>query len=226
VSEKEDAARIARLIQSPGDEADRALAGLLEGAGREAIVARLLRWQDPAVRFWAIEAAERVYSRNEYLKVLDRAARDRDDAVSTDAIDRLLNTAPERAQRLSRKISAKLSSPDFWFGEKVFFIWSLARLRSRDAVPAIAALRAREPEWTKLARVADVALAYLKEGERPSLEAIASHTDHAHIEELCTLAWFVIKNAAARAALEMGAVNSPDDDCSGECRFALEKLKP
>lgn len=218
------AARIASLIQTRSEEADRELANFFRRTGREAVVARLLLWEDAAVRFWAIAAAERVYSREEYAEVLERAAGDPDDDVSADAIDRLLNVAPDRAQRMSRSIAVRLSSEGPLL-DKVFWLWSLARLRARQAVPEIKVLRAGEEDWTKLARVADVVLTYLSEGERVILEAIESHRDHAHVEELCTLAWFVIRNEAARSALEVCAAEAPDEDCRKECQFSLEKLK-
>src|SRR6266576_3534679 len=97
-----EAARIAALIQLPSQEADRELANFLVHGGRNDVVARLLQWEDPAVRFWAISAAERFYPRSEYAKVLERAARDPDDDVSADAIDRLFKVAPERLKRFHR----------------------------------------------------------------------------------------------------------------------------
>ncbi len=221
--EGDEAARIAALIQLPSEEADRELASFLEHGGRNDVVARLLRWKDPAVRFWAISAAERVYPRGEYAKVLERAARDPDDDVSADAIDRLLNIAPERVRHMSRSIAAKLSSGNDIVG-KVFWLWSLARLKAHDSIPQIEALRASEEAWTKLARVADVVLQYLNSGEADVLDALESHRDHAHMEELCTLAWFVIRSDAARSALKQCIANSPDEECRRECQFSLEKM--
>ena len=65
---------------------------------------------------------------------------------------------------MSRSIAARLATkgPSL---EKVFWLWSLARLGARHAIPDIRALRATEEDWTKLARVADVVLDYLNEGE-------------------------------------------------------------
>jgi len=222
--EKDEATRIAKLIQAAGPESDRELARFLASKGETGVVARLLRWHDPGVRFWAIAAAEHIYSTTDYVKVLERAVKDPDEAVSSDAVDRLWQIAPKRVQRLSRSMVAKLSS-QIRSGEKVFWLWSLARLRAHDAIPAIEALRSSEPGWTKLARVADVVLRYLKEGESAVVSAIANHTDHGHIEELCTLAWFVTRSEVARAAVERCAISAPDEECRRECGFALEKLK-
>lgn len=218
-----EAARIAALIQLPSQEADRELANFLVHGGRNDVVARLLQWEDPAVRFWAISAAERFYPRSEYAKVLERAARDPDDDVSADAIDRLFNVAPERLKRMSRSIASKLSS-DIPSLEKVFWLLSLARLRALNAIPQIEALRATEEAWTKLARVADVVLQYLNLGEADVLDALESHRDHAHMEELCTLAWFVIGSDAARSALKQCIASAPDEECRRECQFSLEKM--
>ena len=221
--EDDEATRIAKLIQADGPASDRELERFLASKGEPGVVARLLRWQDPGVRFWAIAAAERFYSMNHYVKVLEQAAKDPDEAVSSDAVDRLWRIAPQRVQRLSQSMVSKLSS-QIRSGEKVFWLWSLARLRAQDAIPAIEALRSSEPGWTKLARVADVVLRYLKEGEPEVLSAIENHTDHEHMEELCTLAWFVTRSEAARAAVAKCAIVAPDEECRRECNFALEKL--
>jgi len=125
---------------------------------------------------------------------------------------------------MSRSIAARLATkgPSL---EKVFWLWSLARLGARHAIPDIRALRATEEDWTKLARVADVVLDYLNEGEAVILDTLEHHRDHAHMEELCTLAWFVLRSEAARSALERCAVSAPDEDCRKECKFSLDKLK-
>jgi hypothetical protein len=224
VPDKNQAVRIARLILAPSQTADRELASFLEDGDSRDVMAKLLRWDDAAVRYWAIAAAEKVYSRDEYTRVLERASRDPDDDVSADAIDRLFNVAPERLKRMSRSIASKLSS-DIPSLEKVFWLWSLARLRARDAIPQIEALRANEEAWTKLARVADVVLQYLNRGETGVLEALGGHRDHAHMEELCTLARFVIRSDAARSALKQCVANAPDEECRRECQFSLEKMK-
>jgi len=217
---KKEASHVASLIQHPSEQADRELSGFFDRPGREEILEELLRWDDGAVRFWAIEAAEKLYSRGKYIRVLERAARDPDHAVSADAISRLLDVAPERVQRMTRSITSKLSS-NIPSGEKVFVLWTLAKLQARQSIPEIEALRAHEPEWTKLARVADVVLTYLNKGERAILDAIENHTDHARMEELCTLAWFVTAGPAARSALEKCAESAPDEDCRRECAYGL-----
>jgi hypothetical protein len=146
----DEAARVASLVQSRTQEADRELAALLETGIAQEILATLLRWRDPLVRFWALPVAERAYSERDYVKVLERAARDPDDDVSADAIDRLLNVAPDRAQRMSKSIARRIA-PNAPLLENVFWIWSLARLQARDALPVIEELRASEPGWTKVA---------------------------------------------------------------------------
>jgi hypothetical protein len=183
----------------------------------------LLLWHDGQVRFWALGAAERVFSPADYIKAMKRATKDSDEAVRADAIGRLADVAPDQLRPLARSLAATLEA-DIRSGEKVFVLWTLARIRSVELVPTIEAFRMPLPNWWKLARVADVVLLYLKEGDSVALKMIENHADHDRMEELCTLAWHVLATPAARGALAAGLDSAPDEACRRECQFGLDRL--
>jgi hypothetical protein len=160
-----DAARVASLITEATPEADRLLEGLRSLPAAPSIVTELLSWPDGQVRFWALDAAERVFPRADYIKALKRATRDRDEVVRAEAVGQLADIAPEAVRPIARRLAAALQT-DIPSGEKVFVLWTLAKIRSVDLIPAIEAFRQPLPDWWKLTRVADVVLTYLKDGEQ------------------------------------------------------------
>jgi hypothetical protein len=72
--------------------------------------------------------------------------------------------------------------------------------------------------------VADVVLAYLKDGEQAALRMIVEHADHTRMEELCTLAWHVLATPAAQNALAAGFDNAPDEACRRACQVGLGRF--
>ena len=63
----------------------------------------------------------------------------------------------------------------------------------------------------------------LQRGER-LLAMIENHSDHARMEELCTLAWHVIASPAAGRALKAGLLRAPDETCRAACKLALDRF--
>jgi hypothetical protein len=223
VGDKLEAAQAARLIRLATPEGDSELSRFIEQPDARDLLGRLLRWPEGEVRFWALGKAKQVYSKDEYITALRRAVRDRDEAVRDDAIDRLLDLDPDHLRPMAKAMALKLGS-DLPSLEKVFLLWTLARLRAIEAIPQIEALRSSEPEWTKLARVADVVLTYFRRGESAILVAIEEHRDHGRMEELCTVAWHVLKTPSAEAVLQKCATAAPDEDCRGQCSFAISRF--
>jgi hypothetical protein len=187
------------------------------------LVSELLSWHDAQVRFWALEAAERVFSSADYIKAMKSAVKDSDEAVRDDAIGRLADVAPDQLRPVARSLAARLNAgvPP---GEDVFVLWTLAKTRSVELVPKIEAFRMPLLDWWKVARVADVVLLYLREGAGVALRMIENHSDHKRMEELCTLAWHVLGTPDARNALEAGFANAPDEACREACKFGLNKF--
>jgi hypothetical protein len=220
--ETSDAARIASLIDDGNADSPQLLSRLEINPLGRSIVAQLLSWPVGDVRFWALEAAMRIYSRQEYVDALDRAVRDPDDDVKSEAIGRLADVAPDHLLPLARSLAKRLNA-EIPFLEKVFLLWTLAKAGAVDALPKISQLRSTEPDGTQLARVCDVVSLYLKEGAQPILDSIRDHDDHAHMEELSTIAWHVLATPAAREALDECAANAPDEECRGNCDSALQR---
>ena len=217
-----DAARIASLIDEGNADSPRLLSRLEIDPLRRSKVAQLLSWPLGDVRFWALEAAMRIYSREEYVDALDKAVSDRDDEVKSEAIGRLADVAPDHLLPLARSLAKRLNVevPSL---EKVFLLWTLAKAGAVDALAQISRLRSTEPDGTQLARICDVVSRYLKEGAQPILDSIRDHDDHAHMEELTTIAWHVLATPAAREALDECAANAPDEECRGNCNDALQR---
>jgi hypothetical protein len=221
-----DAAQIATLVSQPGasnrlEQLTIALAN--DPAANSDTLNQLLRWRDSRVRFWALGAAERIYPRGDYIRVLKAAMRDPDEAVRDDAIGRLADLAPEDVRPLAKSLASRLGG-QIPSGEKGFILWTLAKIRALEATQQILDLRSQEPDWTQLARVADVVLLYLTEGEQAILDKIRHHGDHKRMEELCTLAWHVLGTTGASAALIEAEAHAPDDECRQRCREALRRL--
>ena len=221
--ERMTASYLVAQIKSPSEAADAKLAAFMNGPAAGELIGELLSWPDAAVRFWALEAAERALPPDAYVKALKRAAGDSDDEVSADAISRLADVAPDELRRRSRSLITRLGR-DVPSGEKVSVLWTLAKIRATDQLPAIEDFRKPLPDWWQLARVADVVLMYLRHGAEPTLRRLLEHRDHARMEELCTLAWHVIHTDAAREALLDALDRSPDEACREKCRFALSKF--
>jgi hypothetical protein len=217
-----DAARVAALIEDSETDSEQLLTRLQIDPNARSIVKQLLAWPIGDVRFWALEAAMRICSREEYVDALDKAVHDRDDDVSSEATGRLVDVAPDHVLPLARSLAARLNSkvPSL---EKVFLLWTLSKIRAVDALPQIAQLRSREPDWTKLSRVCDVVSLYLQAGAKPILDSIRSHGDHVRMEELCTVAWHVLATPAAREALDVCAATAPDEECRAKCNEALRR---
>ncbi len=176
-----DAALIAALVEDGNADSDQLLSRLEDDPSGSSIVNQLLAWPIGDVRFWALEAAMRIYSRHEYVRALDPSL------------------------------------------EKVFILWTLAKIGAPDALPQIALLRSSVPDWSQLARVCDVVSVYLTQGEQPVLDSIRLHGDHVRMEEMCTLAWHVLATPAARDALDQCIANSPDGECRAKCQYALQR---
>ncbi len=217
-----DAARIAALIVDGNSDSTHLLSRLESAPLRRSIVTQLLSWKVGDVRFWALEAAMRIYSRQEYVDALDRAVRDPDDDVKSEAIGRLVDVAPDHVIPMARSLAKRLNAK-IPFMEKGFLLLTLAKIRAVDALPQISRLRSTEPDWTQLSRVCDVVTLYLKEGAEPILASIRNHGDHDRMEELCTMAWHVLGTPAARQALDECAANAPDEECRGKCDYALQR---
>ena len=217
-----DAALIAALVEDGNADSDQLLSRLQDDPSGSSIVNQLLAWPIGDVRFWALEAAMRIYSRHEYVRALDEAVHDRDDDVRSEAIGRLVDVAPDHvlpfANSLAKRLLAKIPSL-----EKVFILWTLAKSGAADALPQIALLRSREQDWSQLARVCDVVSVYLTQGAQPVLDSIRLHGDHVRMEEMCTLAWHVLATPAARDALDQCIANSPDGECRAKCHYALQR---
>jgi len=218
-----DAARVASLISEATPEADRLLEDLRSLPAAPSIVTELLSWPDGQVRFWALDAAARVFPRADYIKALKRATRDRDEVVRAEAVGQLADIAPDAVRPMARRLAGALQT-DIPTGEKVFVLWTLAKIRSVDLIPAIEAFRQPLPDWWQLTRVADVVLTYLKDGEQVVLRMLENHSDHERMEELCTLAWHVLATPAARNALKTGLANAPDDACRQACQVGLDRF--
>jgi hypothetical protein len=203
-------------------DSEHLLSRLQNDPSRRSIVRQLLSWPIGDVRFWALEAAMRIYSRRDYVDALDKAVRDPDDDVSSEALARLVDVAPDHVGPMARSLARRLNTeiPPL---EKVFLLWTLAKIRAVEALPQIAQLRSKEPDLSQLSRVCDVVSLYLKEGATPILDAIRRHGDHLRMEELNTVAWHVVSTPAAREALEECAANAPDDECRGKCEEALRR---
>jgi hypothetical protein len=217
-----DAARIAELIDDGNTDSPQLLSRLEIDPMRRSIVTQLLSWPVGDVRFWALEAAMRIYSRQEYIDALGRAVRDSDDDVKSEAIGRLADVSPDHLLPLSRSLAERLNAeiPSL---EKVFLLWTLAKITAVDALPQISQLRSTEADGTQVSRVCDVVSLYLKEGAQPVLDSIRNHGDHVRMEELCTVAWHVLATPSAREALDECAANSPDEECRGACNYALQR---
>jgi hypothetical protein len=222
VLETSDAARIAALIEDGNADSQQLLYRLEIHPLRRSIVTQLLSWEVGDVRFWALEAAMRIYSRQEYVDALDRAVRDSDEEVKSEAIGRLADVAPDRLLQLAPSLAERLNAeiPSL---EKVFLLWTLAKTGAVETLPQISQLRSTEPDGTQVARVCDVVSLYLKAGAQPILDSIREHGDHAHMEELSTIAWHVLATPAAREALDECAANAPDEECRGNCNYALQR---
>jgi hypothetical protein len=225
VADMPDATEIAAMVDrgdgAPLERVMRVLASNPLPASR--VIQQLLSWPDGNVRFWALAAAELIYPRETYIQALKKATTDRDEAVRADAISRLTDLAPDYVRRLAKSLASRLKD-DLPPGDKVFLLWTLAKTRAHEAMPKIADLRASEPGWTQLARVADVVLSYLELGEQPLLDRIRLHSDHERMEELCTLAWHVLSTHQAHEALEVGLADAPDEECRQKCREALRRF--
>jgi hypothetical protein len=202
---------------------DQELQGRVDRPDGPEIVRGLLNWPDGRVRFWALAQADRVLPKREFAAILRKAADDKDDAVSSEAIARLAVVDQGFLRRRAKSLSERLNT-DIRSGQKVFAMWTLCRIGSTDSIASIEELRSKEPSWTKLARVADVAVRYLTEGGDRILSDIRQQADDDHLEELCTVAWFVMANDKAREALEQCAYGAPDDRWKRECAYGLQRL--
>ncbi len=217
-----DAELVAALVEDGNADSDQLLARLVDDPSGSSIVNQLLTWPIGDVRFWALEAAMRIQSRQEYVRALDQAVQDRDDDVRSEAIGRLVDVAPDHVLPLARSLAERLLAkiPSL---EKVFILWTLAKIGAADALPQIALLRSTEPDWAQLSRVCDVVSVYLTQGEQPVLDSIRLHGDHVRMEEMCTLAWHVVATPAARDALDQCLANTPDEECRAKCHYALQR---
>ena len=214
---------LAQAIISESPATEEALDTSVAGPDGSDVVRALLKWPDGRVRFWAMNKAESVLPQAEFVRYLRSAAHDADDAVSAEAVSRLAVVDPGFIRRRVRALRAKLKE-DGPSGQKILAIWTLCRVASKESIASIEGLRSAEPNWTKLARVADVAIRYLRDGGDQILNDIRLRADHDHMEELCTLAWFVIADDKARQTLEECAASASDDRWKRECAYGLTRF--
>jgi hypothetical protein len=131
---------VAGLITHANADADLELACLRNHPAAPSIVSELLSWRDGQVRFWALDAAERVLSPADYIKAMERATRDPYEAVRADAIARLADVAPDRLRPLAQSLATNLDA-DLPPGDNVFALWTLAKIRAVESVPEVEAFR-------------------------------------------------------------------------------------
>src|SRR6266852_3793037 len=105
-----DAERVAALVDEGDTDSEELLSRLEIDPSRESIVNQLLSWPIGDVGFWALEAAMRICSREEYVRALDKAVHDPDDDVKSEAIGRLVDVAPDHVRPLIRSLARRLEA--------------------------------------------------------------------------------------------------------------------
>jgi hypothetical protein len=207
-SEKTSAALVAELSRLPASVAEARLRAL-------DVVS------DPVVRAWAAWAAPRALPPEAATRILKEFARDRDPDVRDTALEEWLDlgVGPDDAAALRKRLIGQLRSGGP--GEN-FALWALARLRDRDALPAIRefGIDADEP-WKALA--ADVASLVILGQRSQILRRIREH-DHDSMLWLAAAAR-VMPDPELLQALQAGAQELPDIDCRAICSAAVVDLK-
>lgn len=189
--------------------------------GAEPLIMSLLKRPEAQVRFWAGAMGAELLDKP-FVPQLVRLMGDRSPEVRSLAIQELLRLDPEALRPHIARFRQRLhtTKDEMAVGQYLFL---LAQLNDREAIPDIRAFADRPGRWIANKRLADVIIAYLEKGPNEIVRRIDEH-DHEHMFPLTLAAQKVVKRSDAIPVLRRCVTASPDEECRGDCERALRAL--
>jgi hypothetical protein len=176
---------------------------------------------DPVVRAWVVDRSAKSTDPASRSGLLRKLARDRDSDVADVAIENLIDLG-DRGDRAFVIAALVRNLRSASFGTNRFGLWSLARLRAREALPAIDDFRADSRNaWKE--KAGGVAAAVI-EGRDTDILAVLRGHDHERMQWLAIAAG-LIGTDDARDALRQCATGAPDDQCRADCSIQLRRFE-
>jgi HEAT repeat protein len=189
--------------------------------GAEPLILSLLTRPEAQVRFWAGAMGAEILDKR-FVPQLVRLMGDRSPEVRSLAIQELRRLDLKALRPHLARFRQRLhTTKDEMYVRQYLFL--LAQLDDREAIPDIRAFADRPGRWIANKRLADVIIAYLETGPNEIVRRIDEH-DHEHMFPLTLAAQKLMKRSEAIAVLQRCVSATPDEECRGDCERALRAL--
>jgi hypothetical protein len=187
----------------------------------EPLIVSLLNRPEAQVRFWAGAMGAEILDKR-FVPRLMRLMGDRSPEVRSLAIEELMRLDPEALRPHMARFRQRLHTTKDEMDVRQY-LFLLAQLDDRGAIPDIRAFADRPGRWIANRRLADVIIAYLEKGPNEIVRRIDEH-DHEHMSALTLVAHVLVERSEAIAVLQRCVAATPDEECRDDCESELRAL--